>query len=186
MNNRTSMRKKRVGGLFRHRNYSSIAIYSLGALLLMLLQTAPNAFPTIWYARPVPLVVYVVCVGVFEGAKAGGLIGTVSGLLWGLYSFRLFGFDALILLVIGCAAGLMVEWLLRANFLSAALLCSCAVLLQALVEWFCTYVIFEREDVFAILLQVYLPNCLYTVLLMPLIYWCVLRMAHFLRRNKER
>ncbi len=186
MNNGTTMRKKRVGGLFRHRKYSSILLYSAGALFLMLLQTAPNAFPTIWYARPVPLVPYVVCVGVFEGAKAGALMGTLSGLLWGLYSFRLFGFDALVLLAIGLVAGLLVEWLLRANFLTSVLLCTGAVLLQALLEWFFTYVIFDREDLLAILIQVYLPNCLYTILLMPLIYWCVLCLARFVRRNKER
>ncbi len=184
MNNSGSVRRKRSGGLFRHRNYSSILLYSAGALLLLLLQAAPNVFPTVWFARPVPLVLYVVCVGVFEGAKAGALIGALSGLLWGLYSFRLFGFDALILLAIGLTAGLLVEWLLRANFLTAALLCGCAVLLQALLEWFFTYVLFQREGVFAILLQAYLPNCLYTILLMPLVYWCVLLLARLLRRGK--
>ncbi len=185
MNNAT-MRRKRVGGLFRHRNYSSLLLYSAGAFLLLLLQAAPNVFPTVWHARPAPLLLYVVCVGVFEGAKAGALIGTLSGLLWGLFSFRLFGFDALLMLAIGLAAGLLVEWLLRANFLTAALLCGSAVLLQALLDWFFTYVIFDREDLFAILLQAYLPNGVYTILLMPPVYLAVLGMARLIRRGKGR
>ncbi len=185
MNNGTFMRRRRVNGLFRQKNYSSILMYSVGGLVVLLLQTAPNVFPTFWYARPTPLTLYVVFVSMFEGAKAGALIGTVSGVLWGLYSFRLFGFDALLLLAIGLTAGLLVEWLLRANFLSAALLGSCAVLLQALLEWLFTYVVFDRENLFSILFQVYLPNCLYTVILIPLMYWGVLWMARRIRRTRD-
>ncbi len=186
MNNSTSVRKKRFPGLFRHRNYSSILLYSVGAVLLLLLQAAPNVFPTLWYARPTPLVLYVVCVGVFEGAKAGALIGTVSGLLWGIYTFRVFGLDALLLLAIGLTAGLLVEWVLRANFLSTLLLCASATLLQALLEWFFFYAIFGKENLWSILLTVYLPNCIYTVVLMPLVYGIVLWLARRIRRGKER
>jgi|GEM_PF-1724926 len=185
MSNATSVRRKRIPGLFRHRNYPSLIMYSLGALLMVLMQAAPNFFPTLWYARPVPLVLYVVCVAIFEGAKAGALIGALSGLLWGLYSFRLFGFDALILMGMGLAAGLLVEWVLRANFLSALLMCSVAVFLQALLEWLFTYAIFAKENLWSILLWVFLPNSVYTLLLIPPVYWCVLRMARLIRRGKN-
>lgn len=179
----TALGKKRLGDAFRHKNISSLLLYGVGALIILLLQNAPAFFPTVWYARPVPLVAYVVCVAVLEGAKAGAFIGTLSGVLWGLYAFRVFGFDALVLMLIGLTVGLLVEWLLRANFLSAMLLCAASVLAQALIEWLCSYIIFYKPTAFPILLQVYLPNCLYTIVLSPLIYWVVLQLARLLRRK---
>ena len=180
------MSRKHLTGLFRHKNYISWVIYGVAALLLMLLQTAPRVFPSIFGARPLPLIPFVVCAAILEGAKAGAVIGALSGLLWGVYAFRLFGFDALLLMLIGLTVGLLVEWFLRANLLSASVLCTGAVLLWTLADWLCFWVIPLREQPGAVLLRVLLPNALYTVLLSPLVYWMVLTLARFIRRrNRE-
>lgn len=99
------MSKISLSGMFRHKGSYSALIYSLVALLLLLLQCAPHGFPTLFHVRPAPLVPFVVCVAILEGARAGVMIGTFSGLLWGIYSFRLFGMDALLLMALGLAAG---------------------------------------------------------------------------------
>ncbi len=180
------MGKKLIGNLFRHKGAYSMLVYGLCALLVVLIQSAPFGFPTIFHVRPVPVVPFVLCVAVLEGARAGAAIGTLSGLLWGIYNFRLFGMDALILLALGLVAGLLVEWVLRANFYSAMLLCAGGILLQALLEWLCCYVLMGRQQMLIILLQVYLPGCVYSMLLSPLIFWGVLWLArHIRRRVKE-
>lgn len=179
----TPMGRKRFGDAFRHKNISSFLLYGIGALVVLLLQNAPSFFPTILYVRPVPLIVYVTCVAVLEGAKAGAFIGVLSGALWGLYAFRVFGFDALLMMVIGVAVGLMVEWLLRSNFLSAMLLSGVAVLTYELVEWLFSYVVFYKQTAVEVLIKAYLPICLYTIVLSPLIYWLVLLFARLLRRK---
>ena len=120
-------------------------LIGLAALAVLLMQTAPHLFLSLWGARPVPIVLLVVCVALCEGAQAGAIIGALSGLLWGIYSFRLFGFDALVLMLIGLTAGLLVEWLLRANLLTALLLCTGASLAQALLEWLFCYVLFFKD-----------------------------------------
>lgn len=173
----------RLPGLFRHKSYAAWLVYGLGALCVLLLQSAPHFFPTLWGARPVPLVLFVTCVALCEGAQLGAMIGALAGLLWGIYSFRLFGFDALVLMLIGLAAGLLVEWLLRANFLSAVLLCAGATLTQALLEWLFCYVLFWKEQSVTVLWRVFLPNCLYTVVLTPLMYWAVRGLARRIRRR---
>ena len=177
------MSKISLSGMFRHKGSYSALIYSLVALLLLLLQCAPHGFPTLFHVRPAPLVPFVVCVAILEGARAGVMIGTFSGLLWGIYSFRLFGLDALLLMALGLAAGLLVEWLLRANFLSALLLCSAGILVQALLEWLLCYPLLGKPQAAAVLLQAYLPACLYTMLLIPPIYFLVLFLARRIRRR---
>ena len=180
------MKTKQRAGLFLSKTTSSWLVYGLLTLLIVLMQMAPHFFPSVWHARPVPLVLFVVCVALFEGARVGGGIGLLAGLLWDVYSFRLFGYDALILMMIGIAVGLLVQWLLRANFLSAMLLCTAGVLLQTFLEWLFCYVIFLKEESLAVLGKVYLPNALYTVMLAPLMYWCVLGIARLLRRRGNR
>ena len=177
------MKAKRSGGLFWSKNYITWLVYGLGALVLMVLQTAPRLFPTILNARPVPLVLFVTCVALFGGARVGAIIGVFAGLLWDIYAFRLFGFDALVLMAIGLTAGLLVEWLLRANFLTAMLLCAGAVLVHTLAEWLFCHVIFWHDQLLELLYKVYLPNALYTVLLAPAMYGITLLLARFLRRR---
>ncbi|MBQ5841342.1 MAG: rod shape-determining protein MreD, partial [Clostridia bacterium] len=152
------MKTKRSNSALWIKNYSAFFLYCLLTVLVMLAQNAPRLLPTVAHARPVPVVLFVVCVSLFEGARTGSMIGLLAGLLLDLYAFRLFGFSALILMGIGLAVGLLVEWLLRANFYSAMLLCAGAALWQALMEWFFCYVIFDKEQIWPLLFKVYLPN----------------------------
>ncbi|MBQ8684375.1 MAG: rod shape-determining protein MreD [Clostridia bacterium] len=177
------MKTKRSPGSFWSKTYVSWLVYGLLALLVVILQMAPRLFPDVAFARPVPLVPFVVCVALFEGARIGAGVGVIAGLLWDVYAFRLFGLDALLLLAIGLTVGLLVQWLLRANFLSAMLLCSGAVLLHSLLEWLFCYVLFQGEELWTVLAKVYLPNAVYTLVLAPLIYWLALATARFLRRR---
>ena len=179
------MKTKHTSGFVRLRNIMPWVLYSAIAWLLALLQMSPNGFPPIAFARPEPLVLFVVCVAMLEGPSIGSVMGIVSGLLWNLYSPRLFGYYGLILMLIGVTVGLLVQWLLRANFASAMLLCSGAVLLYTLVDWVLCYVLFMDKETIPVLLNVYLPNALYTVLLSPFMYWLILWMARLLRRHKN-
>ena len=175
--------KRTKGSIWGHP-YQAWLMYGISAFVLMLMQNAPNFFPSIYYARPTPLVLFVVCVAMFEGPRLGAAIGVFSGLLWDLYSERLFGFTALQLLFFGVIVALLIQWLLRTNFISCMLLCILAVFLQMTIEWFFRYVLFMNEESLTILWRVYLPNALYTVALAPLIYWIVFSMARHLRRRQ--
>lgn len=172
--------------LLQEKNYLIWIVYALSTLLVLLMQSAPRLFPIVLGARPVPLLPFVICVAVFGGARTGVTVGLFAGLLWGVFSFRVFGFDALVLMLFGLAAGLLVEWFLRANFLSAMLLCSCGMFLHLLLEWLFCYVIFGKENLFEILFKVLLPNGVYTIIITPLIYGFSLLLARFARRKVNR
>lgn len=179
------MKTKKASGLFRMQNYWTWILYSMSVLLLALMQMSPRFFPEIGYARPTPLAIFVVCVAMLEGPAVGSVMGLVAGLLWGLYSTRVFGYYALMLMGIGLIVGLLVQWLLRANFLSAMLLCASGVVVYSLLDWLICYVLFLNTEATAVLWHVYLPNAVYTMILSPLAYGCVLLLARFLRQKKK-
>jgi len=179
------MKTKKSSGLFRMQNYWTWIFYGVAVLLLALMQMSPRFFPVIAYARPTPLVVFTVCVAMLEGPAVGAVIGMAAGLLWGLYSTRVFGYYGMILLGIGLTVGLLVQWLLRANFWSAMLLCASSIVAYSLLDWLICYVLFLNAEAGAVLVNVYLPNAMYTLLLSPLVYGGVLLLARFLRRRKK-
>lgn len=178
------MKTKRTVGFYVGKNYLSWLLYGGLALAFMLMQSDPRFFPPIFFARPAPLVLFAVCAAFFEGPKIGALIGVFSGLLWDLHAFRVFGLNAMILLIISVTVGLLVQWLMRANFLSGMLLCCGGVIVQSLLEWILCYALFLDPESGVVLLHVYLPNMLYTILLSPLMYGVVFWTARFLRRRQ--
>lgn len=180
---KTRVNTGHLAHLLQQKNYFSWLIYGVSTLFVLLLQSAPHLFPTVLGARPTPLTIFVICVGVLGGARAGAAVGVLAGALWGVFSFRLFGFDALMLLVLGLAAGLLVEWFLRANFFTALLLCACGTLIHVMLEWLFCNVIFQKEHLSEMLFKVLLPNGLYTVLLTPAVFWFSYIIARFVRRK---
>lgn len=181
MKNRVKNRP--LTNLWQEKNYLIWIVYALSALLVLLLQTAPHAFPSIGGSRPFPLLTFVICVAIFSGARTGAIIGILAGALWGVFSFRPFGYDALLLMLFGLVAGLLVEWFFRANFFTALLLCSCGIFLYILIEWVFCYVIFQKENLFEIFFRVLLPNGLYTFVLTPAVFGFSLLIARFVRRK---
>lgn len=179
------MKTKKASGLFRMQSYLTWILYGVAVLVVALMQMSPRCFPEIAFARPAPLVIFVVCVAMLEGPEVGAMIGMAAGLLWDLQSFRIFGYYGLILLFFGLVVGLLVQWLLRANFLSAMVLCIGGVITYTLVDWLICYVLFINPEMVTVLVKMYLPNALYTLLLSPLMYGFVLLLARFLRRRKN-
>ena len=177
------MKTKRSTRRFWAQNYLKWILYGLITVAVMLMQSAARFFPVIANARPTPLVLLVVCVAMLEGARVGATVAVFAGLLWDLYTFRLFGLNALLMLCIAVVVGLLVELLLRTNFLSALLLCAGGVLTHAIIEWLLSYALFLHEETMQVLLKVYLPNALYTLLLAPFMYCLVLWVARFMRRR---
>ncbi len=172
-----------LSNAFQQKNYISWLIYGLSTLLIVLLQMAPRMIPAIFYFRPLPIVVFVICVAVLGGARTGVTVGVLAGLFCGMFSTHIFGFDVLMLMLFGLIAGLLVEWLLRANLYSALLLSFVGLLIYCLAEWLFGYVLKGYEDLSSILFRVILPCGGYTVLLTPLVYWFALAITRFVRRR---
>ncbi len=174
-----------LSNFFQQKHYVGWLVYGLSIVLVLVLQMSPRLFPAIHHVRPSPLIAFLVCVSVLGGARTGVTVGVISGLMCSIFSSYIFGFEALMFLVIGLVVGLLVEWLLRANFYTALLLSFITILVYGMAEWLFCYVIPGREEITAILLKVILPSGLYTFLLTPLLYWFALALARFVRRYEN-
>ena len=158
--------------------------YGMVLLLVSVLQSSPRVFPVIGGAHPFPLLPTVVCIAMFEGPLVGAGVGVGAGALWAMYTDRLFGFDALLLLVLGCLCGLLVQVLIRNNWLSALLLNGAVLVTYTLVDWLMRYVLFSDEGAWLALRAILLPNMLYTFVLSPLLYFLIYRVARGLRETE--
>lgn len=157
--------------------------YGLLLLAVSLLQAAPGMFPRFGGAHPLPLISAVVCIAMFEGPLFGAATGVCSGLLWALYMDRLFGFDALLLMIVGCICGLLVQVLLRNNWLTSILLNGAVLTVYALADWIARYVLFFKTDVFYALWAIILPDAIYTFVISPLVYVVCYYIARNLRET---
>ena len=167
-----------------HNHAIEALVYGLLILLLGMWQQAPHGWPTIVGGRPLLLVPLVAAIAMFTGPVGGAAAGVGAGLLWDLYSTRLFGFNALVLLAIGCAVGLLVRLLLRNNPLSALLLTSGSVVAQTIVSWLCTDLLPGKDGVLLLLWRTVLPNTVYTLVLCLPVYLLVRGVTKALKKRE--
>ena len=158
--------------------------YGMILLLVSVLQSSPRVFPVIGGAHPFPLLPTAVCIAMFEGPLVGAGVGVGAGVLWAMYADRLFGFDALLLLVIGCLCGLLVQVFIRNNWMSALLLNGAVLVIYTLVDWLVRYVLFSIDGALWALWDILLPNMLYTFALSPVLYFLIYRVARALRESE--
>lgn len=157
--------------------------YGLILLIASFIQGAPYALE-IAGAKPLLLVDLTVCIALFYGPLGGGIAGAFAGILWDIFSVRTLGFNAIVLLLIGTVCGLLIWLMLRNNIITAILLISGACLLQAVLDWFFHYLLFNKGDSFQALIQFYLPNVLYSAIVGPIIFFLVFWLTKKIREHE--
>ena len=100
--------------------------YGMWLVVLGLWQFTPCGWDVLWGGRPLLFVPFIVSTAMFTGPLIGGWLGCAAGFFWGVYAAAPFGVHALLLLIIGCATGLLERFLLRNNAVAALLLCAVA------------------------------------------------------------
>ncbi|MDD3692810.1 MAG: rod shape-determining protein MreD [Oscillospiraceae bacterium] len=164
--------------------YLKWTAYGLVILLTIILQSLPRFLPQLLSAKPLLIIPVVVCIAMFEGPVDGAAAGVCGGILWDLFSDRLLGFNALILLILCCACGLMSQLLIRNNLLSTLMMTAATLFVQGILSWFFYDLLLDFENSLTALLYFTLPGIFYTLILTPPIYLAVYAVARILR-NRE-
>ncbi len=115
-------------------------VFVLLILAVHILQNTRGLFPEIFGVKANPLIPLVICIGMFEREIAGAVLGMLAGILWDSVSPMGDGYNALLLMLAGAAAGLLIDYLMRNNLMTALLLSGFACLIYSVF-----YVVFPAR-----------------------------------------
>ena len=142
-------------------------VFVLLILAVHILQNTRGLFPEIFGVKANLLIPLVICIGMFEREIAGAVLGMLAGILWDSVSPMGDGYNALLLMLAGAAAGLLIDYLMRNNLMTALLLSGFACLIYSVF-----YVVFfllangVHSTVYLHILY-YIPSVEYSFLLSP-------------------
>lgn len=145
------------------------------ALILLpvsVIQNSDGFFPQFFGVRALLLIPFVVCIAMFERDICGMLLGLFSGALWDIFASG-GSFNALYLTAVGFLCGTLINTIMRNNVVTASILSAIATLIYNIGYWFFHYVVVGLDSSAFMLLRYYLPSVLYTVVLVPLVFFIV-------------
>lgn len=150
--------------------------YSLLLLLAYTLQTIPGMLE-FFGAKPVWILPVALSVCMFEGVMGSAVLCTVTGLLWDISSDKLFGFNAVILIIMGTIIALLCIYYLRTKLINAVFFVAVTAVLQGLLDYLFYYSLWGYDNPIIILTSHILPTAVYTVLVSPLVFFLVKKIA---------
>lgn len=127
------------------RKIIKFTVYALIVFAAYIIQTTPGLFEFFGIA-PFLVLPACICIAVFEGEFAGGLFGFIAGLFCDSAAETVFGFNALVFLVLCAASGLLTIYVFRRSTMNIMLLCLGAVFLRFVLEYFFSFVLYGYEN----------------------------------------
>ncbi len=120
-------------------------VYALIVFGAYIIQTTPGLFDY-FGIKPLLVLPACLCIAVFEGEFAGGLFGFFFGLFCDSSSETIFGFNALVFLVLCVVAGLATIYIFRRSTMNIMLLCLGAIFIRSALEYFFGFILFGYEN----------------------------------------
>lgn len=145
--------------------------YALEILLLYALQETPELLPLIFGVRPVLLIPAAATIAMLEGEGTAMGFGIYAGLLMDFSAGGGLGTYAAILAVLCFFLSRVAHSVLRVSMGSAVLTGLLITVLTVFLGWIFRYVLRGYSGAGYVALHYYLPSCLYTLLLFPLIFY---------------
>lgn len=158
------------------RTYLHFTALGVLFLILFLLQYA-GAFPAICGARPLLLVSAVIAAAMFLRQWGGAMFGCAAGLLMDAVSSGVSSFNTLLLLLIGCACGLLVTCFFNNTLGVGFILQASFLLFYILLRWLFLYVLPGYDDVGYLLARYGLGEYIYTLALSVPMYLLIRRLV---------
>lgn len=155
-------------------------------IIFFVLQTAVFSKLSIVGVFPNLLVVLVAVTGFMQGEKPALIMGFVCGLLLDLFTFRILGIQALILLLIGFVTGQFHNTFYPEDFKLPLLVITGSDLSFSLLMYFVTYLFRARFAFGFYFLNICLPELVYTLFVAILIYPLFLMQYKFFLRERKK
>lgn len=145
-------------------------------LVCIVLQSALLPFLRIVGVQPDMLMILVVSVALLAGSSTGMTVGLAGGLILDILYGASVGYNAFVYMIIGYLAGLLNDKLYLGKIILPSVFVFLSVLFRGLLM--SVYLFFNNLSIplyqgFAV---VVLPEAIYTLLLMPLFFYCMTRL----------
>lgn len=147
------------------KNILKWAVIALIVFFTVIIQETPHALPPIFGVLPAIAIPCVLSVAMIEGEAAGAGFAVLAGLMWDLGTGRVFGFNALFLLIYCVAASLLVQYLFSNTMVTAILFCAGFTFLHEFITWFFFSYLAGSTQYLAAFAQVIIPVTCYTMVI---------------------
>ena len=161
-------------------------MYAVLILLAFMLQN--NMFAAVSWIDCTPNVLLIItfCFGFIHGRGSGMAIGFVSGLLLDFFFGNIIGFYALIYMVIGYGNGMLGQLFYVEMLNMPVVLCIISDLLFSLYVFVFSFLLRGVTDVGYYLVNVILPEMIYTVIITMIVYRPLLRLDDWMTEWEKR
>lgn len=146
----------------------------------VVLQTTVVPYLHVGNARPDLLLMVTVAVGLVFGRTAGVVSGFFSGMLWDLLTARFFGMYTLAKLLTGYAVGCFEKKVFKDNLLLPILTVFLATFMHEIILYISARMLDIQAPFFSLIGHTVIPTAIYNCLVMPFVYFAVLRFRHII------
>ncbi len=143
------------------RKLLKFIVYALIVFFAYILQSTPGVLE-FFGITPILVLPCCICIAVFDGEFSGGLFGFIMGLFCDSAGEAVFGFNALIYLVLCTGAGLAAIYIFRRSTMNVMLLCLAAIFIRSGLEFFFVFFLYEYENITEFFYTVIAPQIVYS------------------------
>ena len=163
-----------------------ILIIALVIYVCFILQTSIFSRYRLAGVTPNILICVVATYGFMKGRRQGILIGFFTGLLLDIFSGTLFGFYALVYMYIGLLNGLFKKQFFGDDLRLPMILIGTSDLVYGLFSYLALYAVKSQYDFSFYLMNIILPEVVYTLLVSIFVYYIILHINNWLEKLEKK
>ena len=163
-----------------------ILVIALVIYVCFLLQTSIFSRYRLAGVTPNILICVVATYGFMKGRRHGILVGFFAGLLLDIFSSNLFGMYALIYMYIGLLNGLFKKQFFGDDLKLPMILIGTSDLIYGLATYLTLFAIRSRYDFSYYLLNIILPEVVYTLLVSIFVYYIILALNNWVEKLEKK
>lgn len=149
---------------YKYKSRYVFLLLAVITFILYILQSTRGVFPVIYNGRCVVLLPVVIFSGMLFKRYIGPFLGLFAGVLMDINTNGFICFNAITLMLIGCAAWLIVNCYFNKNFATSLIISIIFTTIYFLIKWLFKLVFNYNDIIMDQFLSYYLPSIIYTVI----------------------
>ncbi len=152
-------------------------VYTLEIIVFYILERTPKLMPEFFGKRISFIVLILLTIALFEGEIVGLIFGVFIGFLLDSGASGSIGFYTTLMPILGYITGLISQNIINVNFSTAMLVCAACIFAVYVLDFTYFCLLHGINDAIYVFCHHYLLRILYSLLIMPVIYYFNLSIA---------